>query len=479
MVSPPKVSASPAAHAPREPVMQILPMPGQIAVPSLLIAVWGMLPPAAVHGAGYDSWSKVEQAQETRDYGAQIREGKFDAAQKAFIDETLLPQLGLEANRPSIAAVRQRIRDVAVRGATKKEVVDQGNAALRDGMLKTVADKDAALLVRVNAMLLVGELQDVDRAPWTGSLSVLSKAVGDAGLPLAIRVAALNGLSRHVAGAGAGSPAATAAAPVVAALVTSPPEGDTAAVRWLLSRALDLLPRVPAQPQAVAAAAKILADAKADIDLRVRAAAAVGSLAKADSGVDAGGAVGQIKSLAIAGLAADLDAAEARRFSKKLAGSSLPGGGAERGGLTPPPPSRLEQGGGGGFGGLLGGDLGAGGVPTVVDEDAVPTLACRRNAWRLFTLAEAIKPARSGAGLAGLLSGDAATAAADLATLLREAAIDLDKQPDEAVLKDALAELQKSAGPADAAAGPGKPAEKTAPTAPASPFDQPAGGSPF
>lgn len=461
--------------------MHILPNRLRIVAPPLLIAAWGMLPPAAIRGAGYDSWSKVEQAEETRDYGTQIREGKFDAAQKAFIDGTLLPQLGLEANRASIAAVRQRIRDVALRGAAKKEVVDQGNAALRDGMLKIVADKDSDLLVRVNAMLLVGELQDMDRAPWTGSLAALTGASGEASLPLAIRVAALNGLTRHVAGAGAGSPAATAAAPVVAALVTSPPEGDTAAVRWLLSRALDLLPRVPAQPQAVAAAAKILADGKADIDLRVRAAAAVGGLAKADSGVDAAAAVGQVKSLAIAGIAADLDAAEERRFSKKLTASSLlgGGGGGERGGLTPPPPAPLEQGGGGGFGGLLGGDLSAGGVPAVVDEDAVPTLACRRNAWRLFTLAEALKPSRSGAGLAGLLAGDAATAATDLATMLRQLAIDLDKQPDEATLKEAIAELQKSAGPADATAGSGKPAGNAAPAEPASPFDQPAGGSPF
>ena len=457
---------------------------GRFFAAMLLTAAGGVLMPTAGRGAGYDSWSKVEQAQETRDYGLQIREGKFDAAQKAFIDETLLPQLGLEANRASIAAVRQRIRDVALRGAAKKEIVDQGNGVIRDGMLRLVADKNAELPVRVNAMLLVGELQDLDRAPWPGSLAPLAKAAGDAALPLAIRVAALNGLARQGAGAAAGGPAATAAAPVVSGLVTSPPEGDPAAVRWLLSRALDLLPRVSAPPPAVAAAARILADDKADLDLRVRAAAAVGGLAKADSGIDAAAAIAQIKALAITAVSADLDAAEERRFSKKLAGANLLAGGVsgERGGLSPPPPTAADQGGGGIFGGQFGGELGVGGVAAVVDEDAVPSLACRRNAWRLFTLAEAIKPARSGAGLADLLSGDAATTAADLATRLRESAIGLDKQPDEPTLTTALAELGKLAGPGQAAAPAAKPAGKPGSGAEPSPFDQPdepAGGSPF
>jgi hypothetical protein len=452
---------------------------GQVCAALLLAAAGGALLPARGVGAGYDSWSKVEQAQETRDYGVQIREGKFDAPQKTFVAEMLLPQLGLDANRASIATVRQRIRDVALRGATKKEVVDQGNTAIRDGMLRLVADNNAELLVRVNAMLLVGELQDLDRAPWPGSLMPLAKAAGDAALPLAIRVAALNGLARHVAGAAAGGPAATAAAPVVAGLVTSPPEGDPAAVRWLLSRALDLLPRVPAPASAVAAAAGILADEKADLDLRVRAAAAVGGLAKADSGVDAAAAVAQMKQLAITAVVADLDMAEGRRSSRKLSGSGplVAGFSGERDALTPP---ASPEGGGGIFGGQVGGELAAGGAPAVVDEDSVPTLACRRNAWRLFTLAEAIKPARSGAGLAGLLSGDAATAAADLATRLRELAIDLDKQPDEPTLATARAELGKLAAPGQAAAPAAKPAGQPGPggTEP-SPFDQPAGGSPF
>jgi hypothetical protein len=435
-------------------------------------------------GAGFDSWSKVEQAQETADYGQRLREGKFEAEQKAFVEQTLLPQLGLEANRATIATIRQRIREVALRGATKPEVIEQGNATIRDGMLAVVGDQAADPVVRVNAMLLVGELQGLNRSPWPGALDPLVKATADAALPLGVRIAALNGLSRHVLAAGGAGPAATAAAPVAAALVSTPPEGDPVAVRWLVSRALDLLPSLPAQPAAVTAAARILADGKADTDLRVRAAMAVGRFATPAAGIDAGAAVGQITSLAISALAADLDAAEARRLDRKLAGGGGLNAGGGPGGAVPLPPPRAgrpEASGGGLFGGPLGGELGAEGSPeTVVDEDAVPELACRRNAWRLDGLADAVQPAQGGAGLAGLLQGAPATAAAGLATTLRQAAVSLDANPQEASLAAALAAIQKlAAAAAPAAAGEGKAPGPADPAKPASPFDQPAGNSPF
>ena len=448
----------------------------------LLVALpLGLVLPAAGRAADYDSWSKVESAQETRDYGQQIRDGKFEPAQKAFIDDTLIPQLALEANRASIANVRQRIRDVAVRGATKKEVVDQGNAALRDGVLGLVADKNAEPLVRVNAMLLIGELQDFERAPWVGSLAPLVKAAGDGALPLEVRVAAVSGLERHLAAAAVGDPAAATAAPVLATLVTSPPTGDAAAVRWLTARTLDLLPKVPAPPQAVTAAAKILADETADPDLRVRAAAAVGRLAKADSKIDAAAAMRQIESLAIAVITADLEAAKERRFARSMTSGQQTGGvSGERGGLSPAPPAppaaTSNLGGPGIFGGQFGGELEGATTPAVIDEDAVPALACRRDAWRLFTLAEAIKPARGGSGLAGLLAGDAATAAADLEAILRQSALELDKEPTEEKLVDALASIKKQDAAGDQ---PGKSGQPAGAAEPGSPFGQPAGGSPF
>jgi len=438
----------------------------------LLAGTLGLALPVAGRAADYESWSKVESAPETRDYGQQLREGKFEAAQKAFVEDILLPQLALDANRSLIATkVRQRIRELTVEGAAKKETVDQANAVLRDGMLRMVADKNAHPLVRVNAMLLIGELQDLERAPWAGSLAPLVKAVGDAHLPLELRVAAMSGLERHLAAAAAGDPATATAAPALATLMTSPPTGDAAAVRWLMARTLDLLPRVPTPPQAVAAAAKILADESADPDLRVRAAAAVGRLAKADSKIDAAAAMRQIESLAVAVISADLEAAKERRFARSIttSGPLAAGIGGERGGLSPAPPAATSNLGGPGiFGGQFGGELEGGTTPAVIDEDAVPALACRRNAWRLFTLAEAIKPARGGSGLVGLLAGDAATAAADLEAVLRQSALELDKEPTEEKLVAALAGIKKE-DVADKAAGkPGQPAAE-----PESPFGKP------
>lgn len=439
---------------------------------ALLVALLlGLAWPGGGRAADYESWSKVESAPETRDYGQQIRDGKFEAAQKAFVEDILLPQLALDANRSLIATkVRQRIRELAVEGAAKKEVVDQANAVLRDGMLRTVADKNAHPLVRVNAMLLIGELQDTERAPWAGSLAPLVKAVGDGGLPLELRVAALSGLERHLAAAAAGDPATATAAPVLATLMTSPPTGDAAAVRWLMARTLDLLPRVPTPPQAVAAAAKILADESADPDLRVRAAAAVGRLAKADSKIDAAAAIRQIESLAIAVIATDLEAAKERRFARSMTSGQQAGGlSGERGGLSPAPlQASSNLGGPGIFGGQFGGELEGAATPAVIDEDAVPALACRRNSWRLFALAEALKSARGEAGLASLLAGDAATAAADLEAILRQSAIELDKEPTEEKLVAALARLKKEEGADKPPGKAGQPAAE-----PESPFGQP------
>jgi hypothetical protein len=433
--------------------------------------------------AGFESWSKVEQAPETNDYGQRLREGKFEAEQKAFVEQTLLPQLGLEANRASIAAVRLRIREIAVRGAAKPEVVEQGNATISDGMLRIVADKNADPVVRVNAMLLVGELQGLDRAPWPGAVAPLVKATADASLPLAVRVAALQGLARHVAAAGGTGPAAAAAAPVVAALVSEPPQGDPVAVRWLLARALDLLPSVPARPAAVTAAARILADDKADTDLRVRAAAAIGKLATPETGIDVATAIGQINTLAITALAADLAAADARRSNREISGGAAPNASAEFGGTRPAPPPpgpRPEAGGGGLFGGPLGGEFGGGdSQPTAIDEDAVPTLACRRNAWRLYALAEAVQPARAESGLARLLQGAPAAAAAELATTMRQSAVELDASPDEESLIAALEAIKQLANAGESAAGQNPVKGPVTPAQPASPFDQPASNSPF
>ena len=440
-------------------------------IPLVILALGAAVVPPASRGADYASLSQVEAAVETRDYSQQVRDKKFAAQQEAYLRSTLLPQLTLEANRPAITRTRQRIRELALRDAAK-ELFEPVNSLLRDELVKLAADGDAEPIVRVNAMLLVGELTGGDGKPWPGATAALATATGDQQLPPAVRVAALAGLAGHVSAA-AGSPeVAAVAGPAVGGLVTNPPDGDPIARRWLLSRALDLLPAVTPPPAAIAAAAAILADEKADTDVRVRAAMALGKLARPAAGIDAAAAVAQIRDLVIAALAADLAAAEERRFAKKLGSRGGGFGGFPGEGFMPPAGPMF------GGGGMFPGEFGdAVTDPTAEDEDAVPALACRRDAWRLYACAEAISPARSGPGLAQLLAGDAQAAAGDLAAELRQAALDLDAQPAEGTLEQALASLREAAGAA--AEGPAKPPAAGGGKPAASPFGGPDQQRPF
>lgn len=438
--------------------------------PALAVALAGWLAAGSALAADYASLSQVEAATETRDYSQQVRDKKFAADQQAFLTGTLLPQLSKDANRAGIARTRQRIRELALRDAAK-ELVDPINGTLRDAMLAQATAPEAEPLLRVNAMLLVGELVGADGKPWPGAAQPLADAAADAKLPLDVRIAAVAGLAQHVRAAASGAPEVAAiAGPAVAGLVTAPPEGDAVARRWLVTRALELLPAVAPPAGAIAATATILADDAADTDLRVRAAAALGKLARPDANIDAAAAVGHAGSVAVAALEADLAAAEQRRFIRRLSGGA---GWTDPAGLMSPAGPEF---GGGMPGAPWGGEFGTGeGLGAEADEDSVPSLACRRDAWRLFRLAEAIKPARSGPGLADLLDGDAAAAAGDLASTLRQAALDLDAGPNETTLKQALAAI-KELGPSargQPAAGGAKP-EAASPAAP-----KPAEESPF
>jgi hypothetical protein len=449
------------------------------------------------YGQGYDSWSKVEQSEETRTYTQVLGEGTFDGAQLAVLERIILPQLQKPANRPTIAQVRQRIRDIITRGTSNPKMFDAVNKVTADNMVRLAADESQDILVRVNAIVLLRDLIAADRKAWPGSIEPLAKAVGDAKLPMAVRVAAMTGLVRQVDAGRSSDPAfAKAVGPVVTNIVTQPPEGDPRAVAWLIGRCFDLAPIVGSAPQVMEAAAKVLADEKADLDLRVRAAVALGRLVKPGSAPDLTAAVAQIRELATAALAADLAEAEARRFAKQLSGATDTGTTGVAGGtMTPPPPPSAPPGVEGFFGGgIFGGEPAAGGgastdgqlgIQVVVDPDAVPAMACRRNAWRLVSLADALQPeASKDAGIASVLTGDAAAPATELATVLRAQGLAIESARDEASVKEALAAIEglaAAAQPDAPDAAPGTPALPTPPTTP--PADSPFGGgsdsSPF
>jgi len=419
---------------------------------------------------GYDSWSKVENAEQTRDYSQQLGSGKFEAAQQAFVRDVLLPQLALASNRGTIVAVRQRIREILTRSGTAPAVFEAANALAGRQMTDLARDAGQELIVRVNAMLLVGELQAPDRKPWAGGAAALAAAAADDKLPLAVRMAALTGLARHVAEGPPDQAFRQAAGPAITAIVTKPPAGDPAGVAWLVGKALDLAPAAGAADPVAAAAARMLGDEAADIDLRVRAAVALGRLAGKDAGsngaVDRAAVAGQVRGLARASLRRELDAAENRKLSRQLAaGPGMPGG-RFAAGAAPLPRLPADA-------GLFGdpaGEAGPGG------EDDIPLPACRRQAWRLVMLADALQPADGRGGIAALLEGESAAEAAELAGILRRTGLAINARPDQQAVEAAFAALDKSAGPAGgskpppAADGPG-----------ASPFDQPgdAAASPF
>lgn len=414
----------------------------------------GGLAAAQEAAAKYPTWTKFELSSETRDFRAKLRDGGgFEAGDREFVMRQALPQLGFESNRANIERVRRRIREAILEEITDPKAYDTAAQAVLEAMLAKARDKATDPLVGVNAMLLVGEMRTLDNRPLPAALPGLVAAAADPGLPIGLRIAAAVGLSRHAeaaAAAGAAAPLAKTLAPALGPMLAAPTPGPAA--DWLASRALSIMHLLgpPAGTKdALAAAAVILADESRPVDVRIRAGLALGATARADSGVDVARAVDAVRSCAIAGLRADVAAAEVRQFEAQLVWGNPqqpPPGPA-----TPPPPP-------------------------------VPQLACRRDAWRLSTCAEALAGPDGGSGLAALLAGDAAAAAKELAAQLRQSATGLDANPNPQGVVDALAALTKPTPTAAPAAAPAAtPAAGPAPTAPpptqpASPFDPP---SPF
>lgn len=436
-------------------------------------------------GQGYDAWSKVEAAEETRVYSERHAEGSFDDAQKAVVERTILPQLEKPKNRSTLPQVRQRMRDILTRGTTNPKIFDAANKVTADFMMSQFVMNDSKeLVIRVNAVILIGDLEAADQKAWPGSIEPLAKAAGESDLPLAVRIAAMSGLTRQIKDGRSSEPAfAKAVAPVVTAIVTKPPTGDVHAAAWMLGRALDMVPVVGATPELVAAAAGILADAKSDLDVRIRAAMALGRVVKPDDTPALATAAGHIRSLAEKSLGDDIAQADARRFAKQLSGGpndAAPGAAMEVTTAVPPPPG----------GGILGGGVFEGvpadaggegmlGPPVPQDPSAVPASACHRNAWRLIALADAIQPeASKTSGILSVLTGDAAAEAVALATVLRAQGSAIEAAPYEESLKTALAAIEAVAKTAPAA----PPAKGGDPATPAtdSPFGAGADeGSPF
>ena len=412
--------------------------PCLISVPlAAALAVACMAGPARAEPK-YVGWTKVEACREIRELKEKLREGgQIDANARLFLEETALPQLALDDNRATIERTRRRIRELLLADVADEKAYGEISLLIAEFMTALARDEQAEAVVRVNAMLLVGELKAKNGKPWPPAALALAAAIGDKGLPDAVRIAALAGVVKHVAAAEGDEAIAKTFGPPVFAILAEPSTPDRATEHeWLVSRALQMVPSIaqPAPAKVAGAIAALLADDARSIDLRVRAAAALGATSDANSGVDAAAAVETIRKLAIAALEAEEKAAAARRFedlyrrggAAAAAGPGMPG----------PPPGM-------GFEGMA--------LP-VVDPLATPEQACRRAAWRLYTLGAAILTPDEKQGLA-LLMGDAAGPAKTLAGQLVQEGLAIDGDPVEDALLDALDALRP---PADG----GKPAKR-------------------
>ncbi len=260
---------------------------------------------------------------------------------------------------------------------------------------------------------------------FSGSLSAfaadspadLAKTLGDPQAPLEDRIAAVVSLQAQAKKLVDDQAVIEAVAPAVSGVITTPPEGDAVAVAWLVSRSLEILPSLPASPDVIQATATLVGDARRDLDVRIRAALALGQLADKSPPSNPADLVGGIRGLAIAALQSELDAADRRRLEREystgsLSSMSMTAASTETGGFSQ---EGFERGGRGrgreGFGGA--------------DGDGITKAECRRAAWRLVQLADAIEPPKGtkSGGLAAALDGPAKETAAALASGIRTIAL--------------------------------------------------------
>ena len=355
------------------------------------------------------TWAQIDQGTEMRRLRDSLRLGEpLTQDDVTFITQTLLPQLESPANRPQIdRVVRRKLRDMQ-NVADNPATFEQFTKVTADFMVKLARDERKPPVVRVNAALLVGELNDDSKKrPWPGSLAPLAALVADQAMSPEVRIAAAAGLQRHAdAARQAGGPAQAACAETIApaiATLLAPASGmDLAAADWLTGRGLMILRTLgaAAPASAVASAAGIILDNARPLDLRIRSAAVV-ALSKSKD-LDAAKVIATVDSIARTLLEAENAATEERR---PVAGKP-------------------------------------------VEEPAAAPVrrqSMRRLSWSLATLADAVFSEDTTGGVAGLLPEPAP--AKDLARRLRLAAADIDKAPGREAVLAALANLSGAQPP--------------------------------
>ena len=414
------------------------------------------------------AWTKVEQDAEKLYKEPLKTGGSFTPAAQDFIAKKAMPQLANDANRPILDRVRRKMREILIVGITEDRAFDDASEAVAEAAVTIARNPEASLAARVNAMLLVGELRakdNKDGTVWPAAVNQLAAVAGDATLDPSVRVAAMAGLVRHAdvakrTGGERQTEFTKGARPAILAIVAEKPSVEQPVVSdWLASRALSILTTVvKSSPKELATTlVGVMNDKDRSLDVRVRAAAALGATVTTKSEIQAVEATNGVTELAVAVLEVDEGILRDRRYEQQMSGGGT-GGGA--GGRMPGRP---------GMPGMpTGMQPGMGGGDVAVPQ-LVPDQSLRRTAWRLVTLADAMLTEDGKAGVAALVSGDDKAASQAYAELFRKYAVELDEKRTDDVILEALAFIrsggeEEAATPAgDAEGTPAKPADDNDP----------------
>jgi hypothetical protein len=183
----------------------------------------------------------------------------------------------LKKNATKLTSWRKELRTNCVR-AKAGPVHDRLNEVVLEVLSKKVKNRKYAPVFLVNAMMAIGELNSVEGSnptPLPQALPVLLETLGDAQQLDAVKVAALNGIKRHVV-SGVKDPTIAKAVFKLAST-----EDSEVAKAWMRAQAIEILGFLssPGQNnQVINLLQSIIADKKATLRLRCTAAEALGQI---------------------------------------------------------------------------------------------------------------------------------------------------------------------------------------------------------
>jgi hypothetical protein len=257
-------------------------------------------PPALAFPKDLDKVIKASKGK--FEFGA-MKTGNFaDAADQAnakALYDAYVNAFRAKETIPGLWKLRQDLRTqlVAAGNAPQQVVHPWQRQYLFDELKKLVADDQQPLATRVNALAMIGDLNQKEVSPpppnppqsapvpLAAALPYLLQTFEDANMPSAMRVTALRGLMRHVQLAQnqpQGQPpvdfAAVRAAMLKAAVSTQVAKDCTdEGHEWIRRRAVELL-AILKEPAAVKVMIDVVADEKASFAFRCEAARGLGML---------------------------------------------------------------------------------------------------------------------------------------------------------------------------------------------------------